>query len=342
MVLPTCPVNLSILIYILISYLLFFSQNGQLSSAVSHSLEKLKKLSERLTEANPQYDLDGRRNVWIVKPGAKSRGRGVVVHSRLEDVLKLVSSNMVREGKFVVQKYIERPLLIYHTKFDIRQWFIVTDWNPLTMWFFKDCYLRFCSQLFTLDSVDEAIHLSNNFVQANYSNAKERSPLLPSDNMWTSDTFKRYLKEVAGEPHVWDNKIYPGMRDAVIWALESCQDVIVPRKNSFELFGADFMLTEDFQPWLIEINCSPCLATSTSVTAKMCPQVQEDMLKIVLDRRIDKNADVGRFELAFKQPTVVAPNYLGLSLSIEGQNCGSVDYFDFFSSLGGAFFYKSR
>ncbi|KAF8568585.1 hypothetical protein P879_01900 [Paragonimus westermani] len=280
-------------------------------------VEVCQSLCRQLSKLCPQFSLDGTYNVWIVKPGAKSRGRGIICYNRLEDLIRIMQSSIgFGECRFVVQKYIERPLLVHKTKFDIRQWFLVTDWSPLTVWWYRDCYLRFCSQEFTLDDFSEAIHLSNNSIQHKYENGA-RSERLPQENMWTLEEFQQWLIE-EGHDDIWEKQIEPSMKRAIITTLLCAQEVVEARKNSFALYGADFILTDDFRLWLIEINASPCMAPSTSVTAKLTTNVLEDTLKVVLDRRSERNCDVGRFDLIYRQIIPPPAIYTGLDLRVEG------------------------
>ncbi|CAH8549250.1 unnamed protein product [Schistosoma mattheei] len=284
-----------------------------------HLSSHCQYLCKLLKKYCPQFDMDGVRNVWIVKPGAKSRGRGIVCHDRLDDILKIVQGSVfLTEARYIVQKYIERPLLIYRTKFDIRQWFLVTDWAPLTVWWYQDCYLRFCSQEFTLNDFSESIHLCNNCIQNKYKNGL-RSLKLPDENMWTWEQFQTWLTE-QGQPNLWTEKIQPAMKNAVLNVLLSSQESIEPRKNCFGLYGADFLLTDsDYRIWLIEINSSPCMSPSTSVTAVYTASVLEDTLKVVLDRKYNRNSDVGRFELLYRQPFHNPSNmYTGMELYVIG------------------------
>ncbi|XP_041441445.1 tubulin monoglycylase TTLL3-like isoform X2 [Xenopus laevis] len=247
----------------------------------------------KLRRVNPQLDIDGEKNIWILKPRNSSRGRGIHCRNDLKEICSF-------GNEWVVQKYIERPLLVYGTKIDLRQHFLITDWCPLTIWFYKHSFIRFSSQPFTLKSLDTAIHVCNNSIQRNLKNAPNRHPNLPEENMWHSDEFKEYLCTI-GKEQVWDSIIIPGMKKALIQTMKATQENAMYKKNSFDLFGADFMFGENFQPWLLEINLKPDIIKDTSVMEKLVPPMVEDIVRVVIDYKDDPNCDLGGFELIYKQ-----------------------------------------
>ncbi|XP_011191462.2 tubulin glycylase 3A [Zeugodacus cucurbitae] len=285
--------------------------------APEYTLKSSIQLLEHLQNFWPQYTLDGYQNLWIVKPANKCRGRGIQLMDNLKKILVLVNPSIGSKSRYVVQKYIERPLIIHHTKFDIRQWFLITNVQPLVVWMYKESYLRFSSQEYSLSNHHESVHLTNHAIQKKYNNGK-RDKRLPIENMWDCYSFQAYLRQI-GKQDMWQERIYPGMKKAIVGTMLSSQENMDRRPNTFELFGADFMICENFYPWLIEINSSPDLGATTSVTARMCPQCLEDVIKVAIDRRVDPKADMGNFELIYRQVVPPTPAYMGLNLFVKGK-----------------------
>jgi hypothetical protein len=70
---------------------------------------------------------------------------------------------------FIIQKYIEQPLLVNRRKFDIRIWALVT--HKLEVYVFKEPYLRLATcEYNTKELEDPFVHLTNNAVQKNAPN----------------------------------------------------------------------------------------------------------------------------------------------------------------------------
>jgi hypothetical protein len=85
-----------------------------------------------------------------------------------KNTLKILGNSKLKTRRFIIQKYIENPLLITQRKFDIRVWALLN--HDLNIYFFKEGYIRTSSEVFNLygnELENPFIHLTNNAIQKN-------------------------------------------------------------------------------------------------------------------------------------------------------------------------------
>ena len=259
-------------------------------------IAKVESLLNSLQQFLPQYKLNGHKNIWILKPSNLSRGRGVTCVDSLEPIEQSLTAT--NDTGVIVQKYIENPLIINKRKFDIRQWVLVTSLNPLTIWMWKEPYLRFGAEDYVMDDLNNIYsHLTNNSIAKHsiqYKNEKNFQ-----EDMWTCFDFeKNYGKQR------WE-EIHEKIKNAIICSLYTIRTEIKQRENSHELYGYDFMIDEDFNVYLIEVNASPALDYSTKITEKLVKCMVKDLIELVIDynnaRDYDKMPEVNKANNKFIQ-----------------------------------------
>ena len=77
------------------------------------------------------------------------------------------------------------------------------------------------------------------------------------------------------------------------WVFKGCFKKVGTRKNSFEHFGYDFLIDDEYNPWLIEINSSPSMEYSTVlnivvfIKKKKKKEITERLVKLWLANKTD-------------------------------------------------------
>lgn len=110
---------------------------------------------------------DGEGNVWIAKSSAGAKGEGILISSEAAELLDFIDN----QGQVhVIQKYLERPLLLEpgHRKFDIRSWVLVD--HQYNIYLYREGVLRTASEPYHVDNFqDKTCHLTNHCIQKEFS-----------------------------------------------------------------------------------------------------------------------------------------------------------------------------
>jgi tubulin polyglutamylase TTLL1 len=206
---------------------------------------------------------DFRKNpntTWIMKPTARSQGKGIFLINKLSQVKKwsngLIASFAARtqlDSSYVVSRYIENPLLVGGKKFDLRLYVVVVSYKPLVVYMSDLGFGRFCNVKYTTEvaEIDNVfVHLTNVAIQKHGDDYNAEH-----GNKWSYGDMILWVEGVHGSGTA--RQLVADIESLIVNSLKACQSVIINDKHCFELYGYDVMIDADFKPWLIEVRQLP-------------------------------------------------------------------------------------
>ena len=262
-----------------------FSRNK--SNYMSLFPSKAAKTGLKTNIMIPHTHFNG-KNYWIVKAPNLNRGRGMQVLNSVQDVLKFIKSLSVGECKvysnndkynssiIIIQKYIERPLLYNKRKFDIRLWVLLS--HKMEVFVFKEGHLKACSIEYDDNNIkDPFIHFTNYSLQKHCKSFSKYE----KGNEISFATFQQVL----GDKIDVYKDIFPKFKDIIELTMKSVKHKINEGniKYCFEIFGYDFMMDEEYNVFLIEVNTNPGLEESSELIKVLVPRMIEDALRLTID-----------------------------------------------------------
>ena len=188
-----------------------------------------------------------------------------------------------RSNIIVIQKYIEKPLLYFERKFDIRIWVLLT--HDFKVYMFNEGHLKCCSVKYNLNTNDNFSHLTNYSFQKYNNNFGKYE----KGNEVSFDDLQYNIKVNYNNCVDFKNDIMPKIKKIIKFVFQSVKNKIngLNRNYTFEIYGFDFMLDNKFNPFLIEVNLNPGLEESSPLIKMLVPRMLDDALRLTVDKEFN-------------------------------------------------------
>jgi len=264
-------------------------------------------------------------STWIMKPVGRSQGAGIFLVTKLQQIQQWKpSTNWAPARKkeeekddddapgkeapemYVVQRYVEDPLVIGGKKFDLRLYVLVTSYVPLTVYMHRGGFCRFSMSRYNMDKSDLGNlgqHLTNVAVQKHSGKAAYKR----TGAKWDINNLKSYLLSTVGIDTV--NRLMNDIESIIIHSLLSVQKVMINDKHCFELYGYDILIDKHYAPWLIEVNASPSLTANTMQDYDMKFGMLDDVLTLIdIEKYLGGHEQqIGGFDLLYREGMRYSP-----------------------------------
>ncbi|MCH9743374.1 MAG: tubulin--tyrosine ligase family protein [Gammaproteobacteria bacterium] len=262
--------------------------------------KKFYKESYRLYEPQDMQNFmqaleqSDKQDIWILKPVDLSKGRGIHIVTDCQPLIDYFVKNAVSElvektiakKKYIIQRYITDVLLLDGRKSEFRVYFLIKCLDPFEVYLYDEGVVRLCTTPFKLGDFDnKSIHVTNVYQQKQQ---KEYDPNLRLK--WTFLQLQTYVEKngYTDNMHYVNEVMMPAVADALRCTIESVKPLMQREQNKlkyaghfFGLYGADFILDEQLNPWLTEVQVGPGLSHSDPIKQHVVVDMFQEVIRIM-------------------------------------------------------------
>ena len=291
--------------------------------------------------------------LYIAKPAGKAQGRGIFLFRRLKRLAPWRDANAARRrapvatlgghgsaasssshrarGRggsntlhppspppvepYVVQRYVERPLLIGGKKFDLRLYALVTSADPLCLYLYRAGFARFSTRRYEKEDDDE--RHANDANDEPSCREHEQHKRRHADSVRSLRDLRAHLTNVALNktadgynarnaqkfdlkalrvhlrakfgPNAVD-ELFERIASVVMRSVLACAPKfrktsfatsVKNAENCFETYGFDVLIDAGLKPWLVEVNAAPSFSWDTRADRALKRKVVGDALDVL-------------------------------------------------------------
>jgi hypothetical protein len=212
------------------------------------------------------------KHVFIIKPSMANKAAGITVFNALDQLHGIFeeaeisdsedededAEDLTQVREWVIQRYIDRPLLFNKRKFHVRAYVLAK--SNIQVYLYRDMLALFALKEYDAENVqDNLIHLTNTCIQTDEEEFNEKTSV---KLFW--DLVQEQQQEGQQKVTMADLEgMFEQMKRILADVFDACTSEMTTFQampNAFELFGIDFMVDQDFNVYFLEANAvSGCL-----------------------------------------------------------------------------------
>ncbi|XP_051818226.1 polyglutamylase complex subunit TTLL1 isoform X3 [Antechinus flavipes] len=155
----------------------------------------------------------------------------------------------------------------------IKKWSRDSKTSSYKLGFCRFCTVKYTPSTSELDNM--FVHLTNVAIQKH---GDDYNPI--HGGKWTVNNLRLYLESTRGKEVT--GKLFDEIHWIIVHSLKAVAPVMNNDKHCFECYGYDIIIDDKLKPWLIEVNASPSLTSSTANDRILKYNLINDTLNIVV------------------------------------------------------------